>query len=334
MGNGLVIESVFQLKMIRSMVGSEDKLVTDLKERNPQAFYFKILGNFDILEIMHLKSLHDAIHVHSDGRILNINSFPCFCPKKCEQQFLEALNISISPLFILLKLQDYIFLNKGLKGLLQVSNQLCSYVKGVYPFALIGMGYYEIMLWVRASDFNSTFSYLKKIRRLKISDIFPKFSSKHKDKSLLLDSITLPCISYEKVIQTKNWKILKGEISPVLKIKCAPGHEDGIANQIPATCHHMLGADDLLCLWPKPIELNQFVELILNFRKIIPEHTVFDTITQLFDDSKIPSKGNESLIPPIIDPPVSSIFEQLEALCQIQGINKFIIGEIINTLNE
>jgi hypothetical protein len=333
MGSGLVIESVFQLKSIRSMVGSEDELVADLKEKNPKAFYFKMLGNFDILEIMRIESLHEAIRVHSDGRILNINSFPCFCPKQFEGELLEALKNSISPSLILLKLQDYIFLNRGLKGLLQVSRQLCSCVENVNPFALIGMGYYEIMLWVRANDFNSTFSYIKEIRRLKISDVLPKFSSEHKDKSLLLDSIALPCISYENVIQPKNWKILKGNISPILKVKCAPGHEDEIANQIPATCHYMLGADDLLCIWPKPIKLNKFIDIILNFRKKIPEHTVTDTITKLFDGSKIPSKGDKSLIPPTIDPPVSRIFEQLEVLGQTQGINKFIIGEIINIVS-
>ena len=315
------------------MVGWEKGLIDDLRKKNPQAEYFKVLGNFDILEISRLESLHDAIRVHSDFRILNINSFPCFCPKPLTRKFQKALAKGVSPSLILLKLQDRVFWNRGLRGLFQVAERLCKLTKSVKVYPVMGMGYYEIMLWLDSHDFESVFEYNEIIRNLKISSVLPKFASAYKDKSLLVDSITLPCISYKNVINSNNWEVLKGNISPIVKLKCAPGHEKSIAKQITTACHRMLGNDDLLCRWETPLPLKDFIPLILNFRTSAHEHTIADTITRLFNFSEIPSSSDEPVDYPEIDPPMQGIFERIEEMGQKTGINKFIIAEVVNIVS-
>lgn len=326
-------KSAFQVRLIRSKVGSEEYLVHDLNEKNPRSLYFKVLGNFDILEIALLDSLDEATHVHSDERILAINSFPCFCLKTLEQHFANAIATSNVASLILIKLQDHVFLKSGMKGLLEVAKKLHSGVGDHKPFPLINMGYFEIVLWFPTSDFNSIFNYIDQVRRLLISEVIDNFHSAYRGNSLLLESITLPCISYKNIILPKNWDLLKEKITPFLKIKCAPGHEGAIAKKIPTECYHLLGADDLLCRWQRPIEFGEFLKFILEFRKNMPEFTLTDTITRLYHFKEITSFKEETPIPPSIDPPARGLFDALDKMAKEDGVNKFIMGEIINIVS-
>jgi len=328
---GLQTSNMFQIKLIRTVVGAEENLSEFLKEKYPEALYFKVFGNYDILEISTLNRLHEAIRVDSDARILNITTLPCFSLETEKNKFMTLAKEAICPSLILIKLQDQIFENRGIKALYKVASKFCALGDQILP--LIGMGYYEIILWFQAQEFQSIFSYIETIRSLKIKDVFPNFKSDHKNKSQLLDSITVPVISYNNIITPKKWDQLDGKILPIMKIKCQPGYEGTISKGLPSTCHQLLGSDDLICMWPDTIKTGEYLKFILTYRKRIPNFSVSDTITEISQNATMPTEKSISDDPPSIDPPFLIIFEQLASFDQKEKINHFLISELINIVS-
>ena len=331
MENKLQTSNMFQLKLIRSVVGKEDDLVNYLKGKNENAHYFKTFGYYDILEVAILNRLYEAIRLDSDYRILNITTLPCFCIKRKKKEFIHSVKNATCPSLILLKLQDQFFENRGLNALYKVASKFHELGENVFP--LIGMGYYEIILWFHAQEFKTIFSYIDTIRSLKIKDVFPAFQSVHKSKSTLLDSITVPSISYNNIINTKNWDCLKDKISPIMKLKCQPGYEETIAKKLPINCQQLLGSDDLICMWPEAIETGEYLKFILSLRKDTPDYSILDTISDISNaDFKRSDKGDTVDLPSIA-PHFYTLFEQLAAFDHIEKVNHFLISELINVVS-
>ncbi len=139
------MKNAFLIKFMRTLVGLEDELVRTLEAEIPSSMYYKVFGRYDVLQISRFNDLNEAIRGNSDGNILNINAFPCFCWNKEENEFWKKLESSVTPVVMLLKLQDPVFKKEGLNGLKEVAKFLATYgpSKG---YALIGMGYYDIIV--------------------------------------------------------------------------------------------------------------------------------------------------------------------------------------------
>lgn len=331
MEKGLQTSNIFQLKLIRTVVGREDELVKHLKSKNKNAHYFKTFGYYDLLEMSILNRLYEAIRLDSDHRILNITTLPCFCIKRNNNEFIQSVKTATCPSLILLKLQDQIFENRGISAVYKVASKLHELGKNVFP--LIGMGYYEIILWFHAQEFETIFSYIDSIRSLKIKDIIPSFKSSHNRKSALFDSITIPSVSYDNVINTKNWGSLKGKISPIMRLKCQPGYEETISKKLPANCQQLLGSDDLICMWPEAIETGEYLKFILSLRKNTTDYSILDTVSDISNAKVKRSDIGDSADLPSISPPFLKLFEQLADFDKIQKINHFLISELINVVS-
>ncbi len=307
-----------------------------MRAENPRSEYFKILGAHDVLELAKIDNLHEAIRVNSDIRILSIHSFPCFCFNNRAELFSRVIGRAISPSLILIKLQDFIFNRLGLEGLATVANRLCSFGRNVHP--LISMGYYEILIWFQSSNLKGVFSFINQVRRLTVSDLFPKVPVKSRSQSLILASITIPLVSYKNIIEPEppRWQALKGRIAPIVNIKCTPGYEEQIAaelvTKLAAETHLILGADDLVCFWSQPIELGTFVKTLMEFREFLTEHTVHDTVTRIYHVPRVePDATKKKGNPP--SPKPLGILEQIGNLGRNKGTNQFIIGELINLIS-
>lgn len=326
------MDRAFLIKFILSMVGSEEDLVAQLENENPKAVYFKVLGKYDILEISKLNALHEAIRLNSDPRILEINCFPCFCWHGRLQDFWENVASSISPTITLIKLQEPVLRNRGLYGVDGVAKYLCSLNDSL--FALSGMGYYEIILMHPSDNFENIFSFIEEIRKLRIVDVFPLFAKRDREKALFANTITIPLISYHTVIKSQNWQKLKGNVTPVITIKCAPGHEDFIPKQWSNSWKNLLGVEDLICLFGEPTPSSTFIKDLMVFRKNAGKSlSVFDTKTQLFHSRPTKPSTAGQIAPPEIEKPPFWLFEKLKTMEQTIGVKQFIISEIINIVS-
>lgn len=318
---------------MRTFVGHEDNLVSSMEKTTPSSLYFKVFGRYDVLEISKFTDLNETIRGNSDGRILSINTFPCFLWDKKQSEFWKKLDPAISPVVTLLKLQDRVFKDQGLKGLNQIAEHLSTFgtSKG---YALIGMGYYEILLWMPEIDFDEIFEYANKLRNLKISDVFPDFNERHREKGLFADTTTIPLISYKNVIQQKAWIKLKGNVTPIVKIKTAPGQEDSIVRKWPVKWRQLLGSEDLAMAWDSPVPLSEFVSQIVNFRKEwVNNHAVLETATRLIGVEPYKVDGANSVTLPAATGPLPPLFERLRDIGETPNINPFVISEIINLIS-
>ncbi len=308
-------------------------MVLSMGEIKPKPLHFKMFGRYDVLEISRFSDLNEAIRGNSDGRILSINTFPCFSWDEQQAELWNKLNTASSPVVSLLKLQDKVFKEQGIDGLKQVADYLSTFgpSKG---YALIGMGYYEILLWLPGIKFDGIFEYTNKLRKLKIIDVLPSFDAKYGAKGLFADTTTIPLISYKNIIQKKAWTKLSGKVTPIVKIKTAPGQEDSILTQWPVEWRQLLGAEDLVFAWDKPVPLSEFVPDLINFRrKWLANHAVIDTSTRLVSNEPYKVDGTSSSILPAVTGPLPPLFEKLRDLGKTPNVNPFVISEIINIIS-
>ncbi len=325
-------QGTYLINLVRSTVGFEQDLVQQLTLDHPEAFHFKVFGKYDVLEIMKLEDLHEAIRANSDPRVLEMISFPSFCKEPGAKDFWNAVSGSISPCLSLLKLQESVFRHWGLQGIYKI----CDYLNASTgnPHALLGMGYYEILHWLPSNNFEEIFALLKTLRGVSIADVFPSFAKAHRQKGLFVDTTTVPLVSYQHVILQNQWSRLQGNVTPFVKVKCAPGHDQYVAKRWPKACHDLLGADDLLYVWSKPKKLGVFISELMDFRKTgATTYSVFDTTTRLFSENPLKARKGDDDRPPVVEKPTVVLFEQLRDLAADEKVNPFIISEIINIVS-
>lgn len=326
----LCTDTQFQLKLIRSAVGKENELVETLQNKNPANLYYKIFGTYDILEVSVLDELEDAIRINSDYRILNINTITAFCFNSQRKTFVNSIKNSVCSSLILIKLQDCIFNKRGIRGISSIAKNFMLPDFEAYP--LIGFGYYEILVWLPSDNFEDIFKYLSLIRSKKIKECIHSCFEKDKQKSQIIDSITIPCVSYNKIITPGDFHLLKGNIKPVMKVKCSPGNEGFLSKKVSGKCYDLLGQNDIMISWPNKIELSEYIKTLLDFRKENTENTIFDTITNIISTELIADKSSDSTEIPLTDPPIPAIYEQIEELGKIEGVKHFLLSEVINTV--
>jgi len=326
------MQNAFLIKFMRSLVGQEDELIKTLEAEVPASKYYKVFGKYDVLEISRFTDLNEAIRGNSDGRILSINAFPCFCWNNEEDEFWSKLDSSVSPVVALLKLQDPVFKKEGLKGLQKVATYLSTFgsSKG---YALIGMGYYELLLWLPDINFDEIFKFTSSIRKLRINDVFPSFSEKDGKKGLFADTTTIPIVSYKNVIDKAAWDRLTGKVTPIVKIKTAPGQEDLIIEKWPVGWRQLLGTEDLVFAWNEPVPLAEFVPQLVEFRKNwIKNFAVIDTSTRLIGHEPYELAGQSMAGLPAFEGPLPPIIEKLRDLGKATNANPFVISELINII--
>ena len=315
------------MKFIRTGVGDEEKLVRHLKSKNKKSYHFKMFGKYDVLEITRLDELHHALRSHTDCRIRSINSFPFFCWHNNPKDFETSLSESLSPAISLLKLQDIVFQQIGLDGIQKVIIGLKKKHRSFH--ALVGMGFYEILLWIPSTDFSSIFDAARKLRDYKKGTFFPDFDSKYIDKPLFADTTTIPVISYPNVILKNKWNRLTGNVTPLVKVKCSPGHEQIVAQKWEGQWRPALGSEDLVCLWERPVELSIFAKQLFDNRNEWGRTAdVHDTSTKICGN---PYKAPEIKLEPVTRQiTLNPIKETLTKLLKKRNINQFLIGELIN----
>jgi hypothetical protein len=320
----------FLIRLIRADVGFEEELTARLRAKWPSAVFFKTFGKYDILQVSELRDIHEAVRADTDNLILEINSFPCFCWYREPGEFLEKLRPSIAPTLTFLKLQEPIFQIKGLDGIEEVSQYLYSRDN---LFGLMGTGYHEILLFGFSSGFEAIFRYMNGLRKLRIRDVFPTFVKAHREKALFARTATIPLISYGQVIEGKKWTKLEGKVTPTLTIRCVPGHEDYLVKLWPADWKLMLGTEDLLCRWNRPVPLKKYVKALLEFRQNAKQKlSVFNTTTRLFHAETVVPDSNHAENPPPAETRKLFFKEELRSLerRRRKGNTPFIVGEITN----
>lgn len=321
------IEDSFIMKFIRTGVGDEEQLVSQLKHHNKKSHHFKIFGKYDVLEITRLDELHHALRSHTDSRIRSINSFPFFCWHNKTNEFEKSLKAAVSPAITLLKIQDVVFQQIGLDAIQKVIMGLQKKHRSFH--VLVGMGFYEILIWIPNTDFTSIFDVARKLRDYKIRTFFPDFDLKYVDRPLFADTTTIPIISYANVINKRNWNKLAGKVRPLVKVKCSPGHEQIVAQKWEGHWCPSLGSEDLVCFWDKPIELSTFASQLFENRTDWGQTAfILDTSTKICGSTYVPPKSKfEPVIRQKADDPLEGT---LKKLLKKHNTNQFLIGEVIN----
>lgn len=318
----------YLFRLIRTIVGEEESLVADLSAKQMNATYFKILGSYDLLEVRLLDSLDSAIKSTNKYGVLYTNSFPGLAFKGDRKKFIEAQNDDVSPSLILLKLNPYAH-RGGIRGILRAAAFLRK-ISGDF-IVLIGTGYYELYLWNSSKTIDNLYASLNKLRSLSMYDINKRTPEKFKCCSLLIDTITIPTISYRNVIESCQWSKLDGDITPLLMIKNTPGFENEIAKSLPAPCCQYIGSEDLLCIWKEPIKFRDYVEFIVNFRKTARPTIIRDTTTKIYNPENY-DKGEVRIVAEPIDIRDNFLIEKIDSMYGL-NVNHFVLGELTNLVS-
>lgn len=312
--------------MMNVQAGQEYALLDRLLIKNPNALYSKILGKYDILEFSQLDSIHEVNKVNTDPFILGTTNFPCFFWQDNHVHFWDKLSASPIASLISLKLNDTVKYLTGLRGLTRVLGYLNEKYKG-YLFSLSGLGHYEIILWHLSDNFENIFSLLREIRHLTVEHVFSRTNKKYKNHGVFLDTTTIPTISFANVILKKNWHLLKGDVRPVTRAQCLPFYELEIAAGLLTKARDILGEDDLMFMWDKPVKLKKFIPQLLKYRSDWKDNmSLRDTNTCLLSLKYLPKPngGNFKYEP---DQP-DYYTEKLEEVAQMQGVNQYLINEL------
>lgn len=327
--NGLLI------KLLRTKVGEEVSLIKELRQENSSAVFFKAIGQYDLFEISPLSSLNDTVIFNTDIRIHSINSFPCYIYGQPDE-ILDLLKESAFSSLIFIKLHDDLFKLAGMNGIDAAAKlcQKCGEECNVKVHPCVGLGFYEIILLLQHDSIEHVFNYLGTIRCSQIDELSLEEIDESTPKCLIVDTATVPLVSYSNVIENKNWDALNGKISPVVKIKCIPGHEKSLARHLPENCFDLLGANDLLCTWKEePIEFGELVKFIISFRENAPKNTLLQTSTELYGKNKASLKPKRDKFEEA-GPTTPPLFTELQKVVEEkQKVNKFLIGEITNIVS-
>ena len=317
-------------RLIRSAVGHESDLVEFLKSQNKTNCHYKVFGKYDILEVSPLENLHRVLHTSNNDKIRSISSIACFNLLNGTDSVWEKIKPSISPALCLLKLQENVFRSKGLAGIREVAAKFHQLNDKAIP--LIGMGYYEILLWLPFETVDEIFEYTNNIRTWANKDIFGE-ETEDPDRGVFLETNTIPMVSYDHVITPKEWHQLKGTVVPSVKIKCAPGEESTVLSKWDLPWKQLLGAEDLFYTWEEPTEYSGFIEQLIKFRtEWSNSQAVIDTATRI-QSKDLYTPGNIVAASQCDDEFSRYLSEQLCNLNGKNGINQFIIGELINAVS-
>jgi hypothetical protein len=90
-GLDISTETFYRIKLIRTNVGEEKPLVKKLKEKDSNARYFKVLGDYDILEFSSLLDMSNLSRVNADSRILSYSSIPCLSIRDREEELIQNI---------------------------------------------------------------------------------------------------------------------------------------------------------------------------------------------------------------------------------------------------
>lgn len=324
-------DSLVQFKLLRCKVGFETDLVKFLRDKYDNSFYYKVFGNYDVLQILPTAGLNQVLKFDSDDRILSIDTLVNLRISEYDGVIIDKLKDAIAPQIILLKLSDPIFKERGINGIKRVCDYLSHLVPGSVP--LLGLGYYEIILWVPANNTEDIFTQIKHIRQSLIKDIFHNFNGGVGQISLFLFTITVQTISYDRVIIPERWTLLEKSIAPLVKLKCAPGHEQKVIHNLSGDSYQVLGSDDILSRWEGEISLECFLKDIYDFRKSVRDEAVTDTVTTIIKSIDGAVESSQTREIPMPNQPIRTITEKLEELGSIEGVNQFLISELINIIS-
>jgi len=331
--------SSFRLTALRVVVGQEIELLRTLSNKNKSALYFKILGKYDVLEFASLPSLQSANKVTRAPHILGIASFPCFRWGSSSPNILQQISDVTLPSVIFLKLNQTIIDNIGFEAAARVISFIESNPslksKKIHCLGLTGLGFYEIILWHLTNNIERTFELLRFIRQLRIQDIFPSFNHKTSRNGAFSDTMTMPLISFKKIIATNNWEAIEGKIRPILRVRCAPNNDLKVGEHFKTAAFDILGEDDVIFEWNQPIPINDFLPKLLGFReKWRNKPGLFDTTTNLLSVSPLPLS---SIKPPSeFRKPIPYIYERLQTLSKVQRISQSLLIEymcIVSIIN-
>ena len=93
-----------------------------IKKEN-EAVFFKILGEYDLLEIKKINNIEDALRRDSDYRIHNISLFLCYSFVE-KTDFLKLIKTSKSGMLLFIKLKPIIYEKRGITGIIDIVKKI------------------------------------------------------------------------------------------------------------------------------------------------------------------------------------------------------------------
>lgn len=330
MGSDATNFSAFILKLIRTSVGVEDSIVTESVQKGVNSAFYKVFGKYDILEVSKLVDLHSAFPPINDTRILDLNALPCFSWGSDIEQIWADIEGAIAPAVILLKLDERVFSDFGLKGLIKIVDYLSKPEKKTWGF--FGMGYHELLLWYSGDNFEEIFDYAAYVRALTASHIFGD-AGQFITSKLFFETTTIPLVSYKAVITAKDWKKVTGKVSPLVKVRCTPGYESAVAGTWDIGWNNLLGSEDLISNATAKFEAGEFLRQLIDFRKECAELSpVFNTCTHLLKEKE--KSEIDKIIGSRLDKRTEfPLFHIINEIWDETGTNQFLIGSLSNVIN-
>lgn len=321
----------FLFTIAHTHLGQEEVQIPALSQENPHHYYFKVFGRPDVLEISPLSSLDSAIRTTASFNAQSIASLPSFALVEDKKSFIPILNEAIAPALVLLKVTDVLLLHNIPNFVFHVSRKLSS--KFSDSLALIGFGHFELMLWTNLDTVDPIFTIVQSLREMTIGDIF-SLDSKTDRLPLFTSTLTLPLISYSQVLNSQSWEKLQGNVTPHVKIKCPPGHEDAVISTWPKQWSQSLGPDDLEYYFVEGMPFGEFVKQLISFRKNLSDvSNATDTITEFTKPEEYKPKQIDFQIN--LQKGKFKLFDsdKFHDCLSMEECNKVIIHEIIGALS-
>jgi hypothetical protein len=303
------------VSFFRIQCGFEEKVKQFLSKNSPpESRFYKCFGHHDIArftpcDVVDYQDFNKSPNILQSINLYSIRWDDTTISKQIPGWFTDAPLVLLS----LLKLHpDYID-KYGLDGELQAMRYIAERFPVFHPSLSTNLGHSEITLLLKGPDLSGMLGAISKIRREANEASIYKLSAK-KDRELsspiFANSTSFPLVSYESIIDKKNYKKITDKVNPIVMIRCQPGSDKSIGASLRqhgfSTILNLYGKEDILSFGNKEISLGDFTSRLLTFRRSWKNHpglystsTYFNKPFKINDKRRKPQINEVSLTVPL-----------------------------------
>ena len=261
-----------ELSLFRTTVGKEFEIIERLRHTKQarHAIFFGAYGYFDLAAIRCLDDLSTPSLLPLDCDIVESAPFRFFGDHaNCsESEFRATLGTWKTAIATFFKIKPPVFRRAPSRVRWQAAQLLREQFPGAHVF--FGLGFSEILLLVGGDDLSLLLKGISSFRcspRMERATRHPRGS---RADSLFVKTATFPFVSCTNVHRNRSYKLLKGDVCPVVALSCDPASEQHIIDMLPpgTEVHNSYGDTDLIIYWK---------------RRTVPFSTFAHTLTSIRD---------------------------------------------------
>lgn len=248
---------------------------------------FRALGAFDFVTIDKIDHLGDSKHrlIDKSLQCVQIRTLLAIHQPELPANLLSWLDGCALSAFVSLELdkslysfeKPFVVWSRVNKLIRETNSQELEHIS-LFP----SLGEAEICAVLNVTSFDHVFRVLHRLRALKFSDLYGPDFPEGKDGAVFSNSSTIPLVPISRSGQEDSDKIITGSVEPTIVIGCPPSYDSFVTNYFfdnGGKAKSLLGYDDIVIDFDKPIETKRFLTLLHGFRDKSPTEYIIRSST-------------------------------------------------------